>query len=115
MKKSGRIFSAAQREGSSAVRTKVEVLEDLYRHLCTALEDVRSLEFSESAILSDLKPGLDFYREVKRFEIALIQRALRRCGGRQSLAASLLGLKTTTLNSKIKAYKIDWRGELHEA
>lgn len=115
MKKSGRIFSADQRGGADAARTKIEVLEELYRHLSTALKDIRSLEFAEATIVPDIKPGLDFYREVRRFEIALIQRALRHSGGKQAQAASLLGIKTTTLNSKIKAYRIDWRGELHEA
>src|ERR1043165_3322708 len=106
MKKTGRIFSAAQREGADGIRTKTEVLDDLYRHLSTALEAVRSLEFVESTIVPDIKPGLDFYREVRRFEITLIQRALRHAGGKQTQAASLLGLCTTTLNSKIKAYHI---------
>ena len=115
MKKSGRIFSADHHEAADPVRTKIEVLEDLYRHLSTALENIRSLEFAESTIVPDIKPGLDFYREVRRFEIALIQRALRHSGGKQAQAASLLSLNTTTLNSKIKAYHIDWRGELHEA
>ncbi len=65
--------------------------------------------------MPDVKPGLNFYREVKRFEIALIQRALRQSGGRQAEAASLLGLKASTLYSKIKAYKIDCERGLHEA
>ena len=50
--------------------------------------------------------GVDFYAEVRRFEIALITRALRRTRGSQSKAASLLNLRRTTLNSKIKSYQI---------
>lgn len=50
--------------------------------------------------------GLDFYDEVRRFEIALITRALRHTGGSQVKAAVLLKLSTTTLNSKIKGYGI---------
>jgi DNA-binding NtrC family response regulator len=53
--------------------------------------------------------GVNFYDEVKRFEIDLIRQALEQTGGHQSRAARLLGLNATTLNSKIKAYNIDPR------
>lgn len=53
-----------------------------------------------------LENGLDFYDEVRRFEIDLIKRALLQTGGHQGRAARLLHLKITTLNSKIKHYKI---------
>ena len=55
----------------------------------------------------DLEGGLDFYDEVSRFEIELIQRALLRTAGNQRRAARLLNLKVTTLNSKIKCYNIN--------
>jgi len=54
----------------------------------------------------DLARGVNFYDEVKRFEIDLIRRALDQTGGHQSRAARLLGLNATTLNSKIKAYNL---------
>lgn len=54
----------------------------------------------------DLSRGIAFYDEVTRFEIELIKRALSFTGGHQSRAARLLGLNTTTLNSKIKSYNI---------
>ena len=41
----------------------------------------------------DISRGVNFYEEVKRFEIDLIQRALDQTGGHQSRAARLLGLK----------------------
>ena len=44
--------------------------------------------------------------EVRRFEAELIRSALVRTGGRQRRAARLLGMKVTTLNTKIKRYKI---------
>jgi DNA-binding NtrC family response regulator len=44
--------------------------------------------------------------EVRRLEIDLIRYALRRTGGHQGEAARLLGMKPTTLNSKIKRYHI---------
>ena len=54
----------------------------------------------------DISRGVNFYEEVKRFEIDLIRRALDQTGGHQSRAARLLGLNATTLNSKIKTYNI---------
>ena len=54
----------------------------------------------------DIKNGIDFYEEVSRFEVDLIQRALAHTGGNQVRAARLLNMKVTTLNSKIKHYNI---------
>lgn len=57
----------------------------------------------------DISRGVNFYDEVKRFEMDLIRRALEQTGGHQSRAARLLGLNATTLNSKIKGYHIQVR------
>ena len=60
----------------------------------------------------NIESGIDFYDEVTRFEIDLIKRALLRTGGHQRRAARLLNLKVTTLNSKIKQYRISLVGEV---
>lgn len=52
---------------------------------------------------------IDFYEEVRRFEIFLIKNALRRTSGSQKKAARLLQLNETTLNSKLKNLKINHR------
>src|SRR5260221_11923511 len=57
---------------------------------------VREGAGSSSAI--DVGRGVNFYDEVRRFEIDLIRRALDQTGGHQSRAARLLGIKPTTLN-----------------
>ena len=54
----------------------------------------------------DILGGIDFYDEVQRFETHLIQMALNETGGNQAKAARLLGIKATTLNSKIKLFNI---------
>ena len=54
----------------------------------------------------DLLSGIDFYDEVQRFETRLIEMALGETGGNQARAARLLGIKATTLNSKIKLFNI---------
>jgi transcriptional regulator with PAS, ATPase and Fis domain len=51
--------------------------------------------------------GGDFYTEVQRFEIGLIEEALKLSNGNRSRAARQLSLKVSTLNSKIKRYKLD--------
>jgi DNA-binding protein Fis len=55
----------------------------------------------------DIQGGIDFYDEVQRFETHLIRMALAETGGNQARAAKLLGIKATTLNSKIKLFRID--------
>ena len=55
----------------------------------------------------DVRSGIDFYEEVKRFEVDLIQRALSFTRGHQVRAARLLNMKVTTLNTKIKHYDIN--------
>jgi transcriptional regulator with GAF, ATPase, and Fis domain len=57
----------------------------------------------------DISRGVNFYDEVRRFEIDIIRRALDQTGGHQSRAARLLGMNATTLNSKIKTYNIQLR------
>ena len=64
---------------------------------------------SPRAASVDVSRGIDFYDEVRRFEIELIRRALEQTGGHQSRAARLLGMNATTLNSKIKTYNIQLR------
>ena len=64
---------------------------------------------SPSAAGIDVSHGIDFYDEVRRFEVDLIRRALEQTSGHQSRAARLLGMNATTLNSKIKTYNIQLR------
>ncbi|MDQ1523100.1 MAG: hypothetical protein QOG00_2272 [Pyrinomonadaceae bacterium] len=74
-------------------------------------EPQKSLGASTSAGAEgvDVGRGIDFYDEVRRFEVDLIRRALEQTGGHQSRAARLLGMNATTLNSKIKTYNIQLR------
>ena len=58
------------------------------------------------AELPDEPAEMSFKEEVRRFEIGLITRALRRAQGQQRAAARLLGLKPTTLNAKMKQYQM---------
>ena len=85
----------------------VECLRPEVRDPSLAFEMMQRAEGMSANI--DIGRGVNFYDEVKRFEIDLIRRALEQTGGHQSRAARLLGLNATTLNSKIKSYNIQTR------
>jgi len=70
------------------------------------LHDNRSLAECFTDRQSIVSGRVDFYAEVRRFEISLIRRVLARTAGNQTIAARILGLKGTTLNAKIKKYRI---------
>jgi DNA-binding protein Fis len=92
-------------------RDRIQRVVDLADALLSEAETLaRDKAFTEEA--SRLKPldivgGISFYDEVQRFETHLIKMALSETGGNQAKAARLLGIKATTLNSKIKLFKID--------
>jgi len=85
----------------------VDCLRPEVRDPNLAMEMIRATEGTSADI--DISRGVNFYDEVKKFEIDLIRRALEQTGGHQSRAARLLGLNATTLNSKIKTYNLDAR------
>ncbi len=88
-------------------------LERIREMATVLLDEAASLE-RENALAEataapnklDLNSGIDFFEEVRRFEMRLISRALELTGGNQARAARMLGLGTTTLNYKIKAYEM---------
>ncbi len=89
---------------ASSDELTVECLRPEVRDPDRAMEMIKRTEGVSNEI--DIAKGVNFYDEVKRFEIDLIRRALDQTGGHQSRAARLLGLNATTLNSKIKSYNI---------
>jgi transcriptional regulator with GAF, ATPase, and Fis domain len=94
--------SAMPLEGASdaSATNNIATLRELVLRLLCEVQSIN--EVSAVTIGGDF----DFYDEVSRFEIDLIRRALLQTGGHQMRAAKLLNLKVTTLNSKIKHYKI---------
>ena len=63
-----------------------------------------AVETLEQPTVPSVENGLDFYAEVRRFEMSLILRALKFTGGAQNKAARILKMKHSTLNAKIKTY-----------
>jgi DNA-binding NtrC family response regulator len=82
----------------------VECLRPEVRDPAFAVQAMAAADGSSRGV--DLARGVDFYDEVRKFEIDMIRRALEQTGGHQSRAARLLGLNATTLNSKIKNFNI---------
>ena len=85
---------------NNLLNSKLANLSNLVSSLNAAVEDLESLD------LAKMDEQFDFYHEVERFEIKLIKSALRITGGSQIRAAKLLKLNATTLNAKIKSFKL---------
>ena len=94
------------------MRGRVQRLVNLATSLARETESLaRDRAFTEESNRLqglDLAEGIDFYKEVERFESGLIRLALDQTRGHQARAASLLHIKPTTLNSKIKLYGIEY-------
>lgn len=96
----GEAALAYRREG--AVNSRFAAFREI---LLTALRDLESIG-------ADSQPSVLKFRlrdEVRRFEIDLICAALQKTNGNQKHAAMLLGTNATTLQCKIKRYKITIR------
>jgi transcriptional regulator with GAF, ATPase, and Fis domain len=93
-------------EGRAPESNRNDTLIKAALSLSQAIEALGSLNFFSEMRPPDVARGLDFYREVRRFECALIGEALRLSNGSQARACALLGLNPTTLNCMIKRYGI---------
>ena len=83
-----------------ALLNSAQLMQELSGTLAVIAEALQNTQ------LPDVEHGINFYEEVRQFEIELINCALRLAGGRQKKAAQLLNLKESTLNTKIKLYNI---------
>lgn len=79
---------------------KLDSLRSLVRSL------LREASHRMQPVNIDPESGIDFYENVARFEIQLIESALEMSGGRQNKAAKLLNMRTSTLCTKMKQLKI---------
>lgn len=103
----GKIMVSAIDTVDQAYLNLISLLEMRIKALYTALHDIQT-EIETLGKVSEIliESGIDFYAEVARFEIYLIERALAQTNGVQKDAARLLNLRTSTLNQKIKLYNI---------
>lgn len=98
-------LATAETTGGAVLRSEVAMdnrLNTLREVALTLLREVESFRVSQPAT----KRTVRLHEEVRRFEIDLIRSTLSRTSGNQTRAAQLLGVKITTLNTKIKRYQI---------
>ncbi|HEX8499361.1 MAG TPA: helix-turn-helix domain-containing protein [Pyrinomonadaceae bacterium] len=91
---------AAPAAPDQAASVRLKTLRELTLALLQEIESIKGQGSFES------RSTVDFADEVRRFETDLIRWALLRTGGHQRRAARMLNLKVTTLNAKIKRYRI---------
>jgi len=94
--------------GDGRLRRLVDLASALMMETQVLARDKAFADESAQLQTLDLGKGIDFYNEVQRFETALIKLALEQAEGNQAQAARLLGLRATTLNSKIKLFDIQF-------
>lgn len=87
---------------------RLDALKEVALTLLGAVDSLRSAQPSRDHSIS-------LQDEVQRFETDLIRTALEKTGGNQARAARLLGVKHTTLNAKIKRYRIRCDGYADES
>jgi DNA-binding NtrC family response regulator len=91
---------------------RVDHLIDLAQMLLSEAEilagDKSFVDESRRLEALNISEGIDFFDELKRFEISLIRLALAQTSGHQARAAKLLKMNPTTLNTKIKLFGIEY-------
>ncbi len=97
----------AERPVRNRVQHMVELATSLLQEAEQLAQDKFFADQARKTQTLDLSKGIDFYEEVTQFETGLIRMALEQTRGNQARAAELLNIKPTTLNSKIKLYKIE--------
>ncbi|SRR6266478_4053217 len=104
----GRLRGLPTRKAAPAERLeKIKGMASALLQEAESLEHENALAETSAAVDSlNVRSRVNFFDEVRRFEMRLIGRALELAGGNQARAARILGLGTTTLNYKIKSYEM---------
>jgi transcriptional regulator with GAF, ATPase, and Fis domain len=97
----------AERPARDRIKRVIDLADALLSEAETLARDKAFTEEATKLKPVDILAGINFYDEVQRFETHLIKMALTETAGNQARAARLLGIKATTLNSKIKLFNID--------
>ena len=85
---------------------KVATVKDLAVELVTQVDGMSELLKAGRPDEIDLSKGIVIREELLRYEIRMITLALRITSNHQQRAARILGVNATTLNSKIKRYRL---------
>lgn len=73
------------------------------------IREINSLEQTQTTLEGEIESDhpICLSTELQRIEVKMIRCAMIRAMGNQTKAAKLLGIKLTTLNMKLRRYKID--------
>ncbi len=98
-------------EGLPLPSSNLEMLKQL---ALTLLEEIEVLKDIHQLRARDDVHSLNLHDQVRRFEIELMNRALKHTNGHQARAARLLGINVTTFHAKVKRYHLNphWPDEL---
>ncbi|MDQ6787981.1 MAG: hypothetical protein M3033_14340 [Acidobacteriota bacterium] len=95
-------------ENASLTLLKQNSLEALESLSLLVMREIEVLKVAQASFnFENLSQRISFEDAVQNFEIGLIRNALVHSNGNQTKASELLGIKPTTLNSKIKRYGIN--------
>jgi len=86
---------------SVSANNRLEALKILSESI---LREVDGIQREENVVAT---PKINLAEEVQNYEADLIRCALLRSGGKQRQAAKLLGVKVSTLNTKIKRLGVE--------
>lgn len=103
------MFMQSNNFSSSEGVLKLNQLEALKSLTMLLVREINSLEETEANLEKNIESEnpICLFQELERIEVKMVRCALIRSMGNQTKAAQLLGMKITTLNAKIKRYKID--------
>lgn len=88
---------------------RIGILQELATKLLSEVESITETSNGGRERIN-FGEGFRLYDQLQKLEIDIIRHALYLAGGRQNEAARLLGIKLTTLNSKIK--RLNLKGSL---
>jgi DNA-binding NtrC family response regulator len=101
-------FRIAKQPERHRIQRLIDLTHTLLREAEMLVGEKAFVDESNRLQALKISEGIDFFGELKQFEISLIKLALAQTSGHQARAAKLLNIKPTTLNTKIKQYGIEY-------
>jgi DNA-binding NtrC family response regulator len=101
-------FRIAKQPARHRIQRLIDLTHSLLREAEMLVGEKAFVDESNRLQALNISEGIDFFEEMKQFEISLIKLALAQTSGHQARAAKLLNIKPTTLNTKIKLYGIEY-------
>jgi DNA-binding NtrC family response regulator len=101
-------FRIAKQPERHRIQRLIDLTHTLLREAEMLVGEKAFVDESNRLQALNISEGIDFFGELKQFEVSLIKLALAQTSGHQARAAKLLNIKPTTLNTKIKQYGIEY-------